>query len=70
MSARTNEWPINAKLHTQRAILAPQTSVDALKPLSKILSLKPLLSQAATGCVAHAPSGVVNKILTDGRRPN
>jgi hypothetical protein len=45
-SARTNGWPINAKLHTQRANLEPQIRVDALKPLNKILSLKPLWSQA------------------------
>jgi hypothetical protein len=45
MSARTSERPINAKLHTQQANLAPQTRVDALKPLNKILSLKSTPSQ-------------------------
>src|SRR5438874_5654184 len=38
MSARTSERSINVELPTQRAILAPQPSVHALKPLTKILS--------------------------------
>ena len=54
MSARINDWPINAKLHTQRANLAPQISVDALKPLNKILSLKPPPPQAEAGATALA----------------
>jgi hypothetical protein len=61
MSARTNERRINAKLHTQRANLAPQTSVDALKQLNKILSLKTLPSQAEAPARCHAPVGMVNR---------
>src|SRR5437879_5190577 len=41
MSARTSERSINVELPTQRAILAPQPSVHALKPLTKILSFGP-----------------------------
>jgi hypothetical protein len=63
MSARTSERSINAKLHTQRANLAPQIRVDALKPLNKILSLKPLLSQAEAGLPTTPLSGVVNGAL-------
>src|SRR5438874_1750822 len=41
MSARTSERSINLELPTQRAIFAPQPSVHALKPLTKILSFGP-----------------------------
>src|SRR5258708_23475761 len=41
MSARTSERSINVELPTQRAIFAPQPSVHALKPLTKILSFGP-----------------------------
>src|SRR5712671_4847253 len=41
MSARTSERSINVELPTQQAIFAPQPSVHALKPLTKILSFGP-----------------------------
>src|SRR5258707_15778413 len=41
MSARTSERSINLGLPTQQAIFAPQPSVHALKPLTKILSFGP-----------------------------
>src|SRR5579871_1394652 len=62
MSARTNEPRINAKLHTQRANLAPQPRETTLKPLNKSLSLKALPSQAEGACATHAPTGMVNRI--------
>src|SRR5258707_7780237 len=41
ISARTSERSINVELPTQRTIFAPQPSVHALKPLTKILSFGP-----------------------------
>src|SRR5258706_5350024 len=41
MSARTSKRSINVDLPTKRAIFAPQPSVHALKPLTKILSFGP-----------------------------
>src|SRR6478672_6710938 len=41
MSARASERSINVELPTRQAIFAPQPSVHALKPLTKILSFDP-----------------------------